>query len=233
MAGRSLTRSLYDKLVDAYREAPGNASHAGRLSGVDRRTAQRAWERGWPAYPWARPIKTVLADEDRLARVRAAEIEARAKSTEDADREKERKEAIEARATELSMLKAARHNVMVGLGAAASLTPSIQLLAKHVADKIQAGLANVDIKEALIILREHSKLVHRAVFAVDQLVALGRLERGQSTVNVGVAPAADLTYEQALEELEGTAELLEVVRAEVGKRGNGKAPPLLVEAEPA
>jgi len=40
---------LYDALVEAYRDAPGNARHAAKVAGCDRATARRAWEKGFGA----------------------------------------------------------------------------------------------------------------------------------------------------------------------------------------
>lgn len=69
----AITREKYDKLLEAYRDQPGNASTAARSAGVTRKTATRAWRTGWPKRKWP-PIRTVLEEEVRLAR--AARLEA-------------------------------------------------------------------------------------------------------------------------------------------------------------
>lgn len=173
--------------------------------------AARGWNFGWRDYPWARPIKQVLADEERLARARASLIEQQAKAVEDADRERASKEFVEARAQELQVLKLARSDVLGALAIAAELTPAMRTLGKLVMERINGG--NIDPKEAMTLLTRHSQLVARATQAADAIVKLGRLDRGQTTTNVGVGPMTDFSYEQALEELEGAEELLEVVRA--------------------
>ena len=68
MATARLSRETYEKLVKAFREQPGNVSHAIRAAKVGPRTARRAWMRGWDAPSWARPIQDVFAQEQIQAR---------------------------------------------------------------------------------------------------------------------------------------------------------------------
>ena len=65
MARCRLTLEQYRRLLEAFREEPGNAARAARIAEVDPRTALRAWHRGWIAPPWARCIEQVV-DEARL-----------------------------------------------------------------------------------------------------------------------------------------------------------------------
>lgn len=69
----AISKEQYDRLLAAYRELPGNASAASRRAEVTRKTATRAWRTGWPSRKWP-PIRTVLEEEQRLAR--AARFEA-------------------------------------------------------------------------------------------------------------------------------------------------------------
>lgn len=101
---RKITRDFYEKLLGAFREAPGNASHAADYAHCDRRTAKKAWETGFPSTgDWARPIHEVLKEEQIAARAKLAETAAATTNHEGA-----RSDAIDARAEEAMLVRAAR-----------------------------------------------------------------------------------------------------------------------------
>lgn len=81
---RTIDRATYVRILDGFREFPGNAAGAARLAGVDRRTAKRAWLYGWAASDFA-PIKGVIEVEQAEARAQAAEQRAKAIAEEALD----------------------------------------------------------------------------------------------------------------------------------------------------
>jgi hypothetical protein len=222
MARRALTRELYDSLVIAFREAPGNASFAARRALCERRMAKRGWEIGWPQYPWAKPIKRVLENEkiDAMAQARMATV--RAQEAAEAERDAARQEAIDAKKQEHQMLKAARGDVLAALVLAAELVPSMRAVAQAVAAACRSPGNGPDGKPlppaipapaAMGLLTRHATLIQKAVGAAEAVIQLSRLERGASTVNVGLsAPDEDLSMEDALEELEAIEEVLRTAK---------------------
>jgi len=76
-----LTRDFYSALVDAYRDKPEHHGHAAKMADTDWRTAKRGWETGWCNAtghgglhaPWALPIRDVIEQERKDARLRMAE----------------------------------------------------------------------------------------------------------------------------------------------------------------
>lgn len=93
MARRPRTQELYSRIVDAYRESPGNHYRAAVRAQVDRATAKNAYLNGWNGLEWAPPIKQLLEQEavavraarqqaseeaEKLVAVRVAELEAQA-----------------------------------------------------------------------------------------------------------------------------------------------------------
>lgn len=206
MSGRRpYTRELYAALLKGFRESPGNGSAASRHAGCDPRTARRAWEKGWPKLHWARPIQKVveaeLADEHR----RNAAILQEKVDHDAIARERARAELDEAREAERQMLRLARQNVVGCLAVSAKLTPAMLKLADLVVS--QAGSVSSPDK-AMTLLGKHSGLMHRAANAADQIVKLSRLDRGETTERLGLGLAEEeLTYEEALAELEGAGEL--------------------------
>jgi hypothetical protein len=217
---RKLTRGTYDALVEGFRVAPGNASNAARTAACDRRMAARAWASGWRDYPWARPIRDVLADEARDARALAARLAREEATRAEADREKARRESVEALAQEQQILKAARNDVLAVLVLGAELVPAMRSLAKVVAQACLPGPGgeppDVSPSAAMGLLTRHASLVSKGVGAAETILQLSRLDRGASTANVAVAVTGvpeDMTTEAALAELEQVEAVLLEARA--------------------
>lgn len=232
MAKRPYTRTLYDKLLAGFREAPGNASHAARVAGCDPRTARRAWTLGWAAQngevlPWARPIRDVVAKEADTAAARRGQEEAirreresRRLEAEDAEAEKAREERIETLKLEGNLLKAARQDVLSVLVVAAELVPAMRGLGAIIKGAVfdDEGKPRVppqiSPRDAMMLLSRHASLVGRGVYAAEAIIQLGRLDRGQPNAIVGVQDA-DMTDEQIAEEMEAAQGVL----ARLRKRG--------------
>lgn len=214
MAGRAKTREFYGKLVQGYRESPGNHAATGRWVGCDWRTAQRAWEHGWPRYPWARPIRDVLREEEESARKRAAALEQELAEREREHSDKAREDYIEARAQEQQMLKVARHDVMASLAACAKLAPAVGLIADHIAAQVQRGLGQLPTDKALRLISAYVKVTKQASDAAETVVKLSRLERGAATELHGLGVVEEeLSLEDALHELERAGELKQLLEA--------------------
>ncbi len=63
--------NVYQRLLEAFREYPGQTKVVAALVGTARETAKRAWEKGWPATaskPALPPIKDSIADENLATR---------------------------------------------------------------------------------------------------------------------------------------------------------------------
>lgn len=158
---RFITRDRYDLLVAAYREQPGNASHAARVVKCDRRTATRAWHKGWSKIAWARPIRLVIYEESQAARDRHVESELHARSVDDERRDKERADAIDAKKQELAMLSLARSNTLnVGM-TLGHLSGSIRKLA-------QAHIATIDAEVQGLLADPSKGNTHKLVDLVGR-----------------------------------------------------------------
>jgi hypothetical protein len=67
---RPRTKELYNAILAACRQVPGNYTAAGKLAGVDRNTVKLACERGWARVEGCLPIRDVLQMD--MLMVRAA-----------------------------------------------------------------------------------------------------------------------------------------------------------------
>jgi hypothetical protein len=120
-------------------------------------------------------------------------------------REKAMAELEAAREAETQMLRLSRQNVIGCLAVSAKLTP----LAMRLADLVSKEAVNITSPDkALALLGKHSALMQRAAQAADTVVKLSRLDRGETTENLGLGMTEEeLTYEEALAELEQAGEL--------------------------
>ena len=117
MANRQLTEIVYNRLILAYREKPGEHKHAALKSGLNWRTARRGWEIGWaPRIPWAPCIKTIIETEQTEARAKIL-IEKAQQTVEEAQRvttvvpalqPKAREDALDSRVQETRVVRLAR-----------------------------------------------------------------------------------------------------------------------------
>lgn len=200
----------------AFRQHPGNAAEAARRALCDRRLAKRLWDGDpYPAYPWAKQISQVLKEEAEAASAAARDAARRQAEEAEAVREKARQEHIESLAQEKQMLKAARGDVLAALVIAAELVPAMRSvarsIAKHCEPQADGSPPAIPPGLAMQLLTRHTQMVQRAIGATEAIVQLSRLDRGASTVNVGVA-AEDLSLEQALDELEALDETITAAR---------------------
>lgn len=209
MPRRAYTRDLYDRLVEGFRDAPGNFSQAGRHAGCGRRAAKRAWEQGWSNLPWARPIRDVLAEERTTALALCADRAKAREEREAAQREAARDHAVQTVAVEEEILGRSREVILRCLGVAQQLEPAMETLAQRVTSEAIAHGDAISAAEAMRLMGRFVTVVGQLVRASEQLVKLGHVERGTPSEIVEVRPPAevDLSDEQALHYLEMAADL--------------------------
>jgi hypothetical protein len=235
-------RKTYDSILAGYREDPGNHSHAGRYAGVDRLMARGAWQDGFPRQfaaggLWARPIRDVLAEERDTALRRLQELRERERAAEDAGREKARAESIEELAEEGRLRSSVRKSVLGMVLVQQELLPAaracVGVIRSAVMEKDANGnwvaRAKPDLTptQASRMLRDATNNVGRLTASAQTMIELGRLVRGESTLNV--AAVRDASPEEAIEELEMAADVLAHVRAARIRALSAGAPPLDVE----
>lgn len=231
---RALTQDFYEKALALYRETPGACAEVARRLPCSRQLAKRLWAGPpYPVYPWARPISLVIEDERRAARARQLDLARQAQEADAAEREKARMSHIDSLAQEAQMMKVARGDTLAALALAAELTPAMRQLARVIVEaakpKPDGAPPDISAVQAMALLSRHTQLIQRAVGAAETLVQLGRLERGQSTANVGVGGfSSELSFEEALEELTAVEATIQAMK---GKGGRPAA--LLAEGEDA
>ncbi len=229
-------------MVEIYRKQPGNYANAARRASCSRLFAKRLYE-GPPyeVYPWARPIRLVLEEEELAARAQARQAAERAQAEADGVREKARAEAIDAAAQEKQMLKVARGDVLSALVIAAELAPTMRVLGRAIAEQCKPGPDGsppaIAPALAMALLTRHATVLQKAIGAAEVVIQLSRLDRGASTANVAIGAAPEMTLDAALEELEALDETLTAARARgprlLPRGGGAGAPEEAPEDEPS
>lgn len=178
MARRAYTQDLYDRLVKAFREKPGNASNAARWAGCERRCAARAWANGWPNRPWAIPIQRYLIEEKEAIRVeRQRAMEESARIDEEA-RAQLRKDAIDAQKHEALAVRGARINAIALSNMISKLLPSLINLSESTATQIKSGSSAYTPHQVLHLMRSASYVVRQSNEAARLALELERIRVG-------------------------------------------------------
>jgi len=188
-----------ERILIAFREAPGLAQTAAKVAGVDKRTARKAWEKGLastnnPKYhePFSQIIereqveaRARLQTEETIATTKAGEIEAarRAQLQEHAQ-----KDITEGRVQEASMVRMARSGAIVLLNTLAQVTAGASVVGKKVRKTLEdvGNDPNRDLtlKEANEVTKTLNRLttsLRQASDAAQKAMEMERLLLGEPT----------------------------------------------------
>ena len=190
--GNRVTQQVWDLLIEAYREDPGNHSHASRRALVKRTTAKRAYEIGYPSRPWAiKPIKQLLVEDIQLARARL-ELEAEREELEedqadlDAERDREavRQHAITAKTQAGQLVASARAGAILGLAAAVKVATGLQKAMQRLGNELEA-MADPAVKMTPKEVGTLSSIMRRYASTLRELNASGQLAMEMERLRLG------------------------------------------------
>ena len=207
---------MFDRLISAYRESPGNVEHARRFAGCGRDLAQRAWVRGWPHFRGGLSIQLVFQDEQRKARAQLLAEQAARSAMADREREDAHKQAVEARKQEGQMVNLARGGSLQGLTIVGQLVAGGRVMAAKVKklldeeaakpdtipDPIHAGVTipnpyRMNMTDQLVILGRIASISRQLVDMAQQSMEMERLHLGEPAHIIGIR---DLSDDMSLEE---------------------------------
>lgn len=176
-----ISREKWDALVEAFRRRPGNKAAAAKAAGVTRKTAIRAWDRGYlNTAEWAEPIKDVLAREQVIARARLARVAA-GEEMATAVAEAARLDASAQRREEAAIVRESRVGSMVLLRTVSQLAVSVQPLIHRLAAILddRASDPNTTAEEILEVLEQVGRFARDANRCGETAVRLERLMLGE------------------------------------------------------
>jgi hypothetical protein len=229
-------QETWDKLVAAYREDPGNYSHAARACLVQRKTARRAYEVGYPDRPWgAKSIRQLLFEEQELARSRLQLVEDQAQLEDDRlvleaerNREAARQHALRAKEQEATLVAGSRAAAMRGLAAVMEAAPGIKAACVRLTAELEklslhdGDLSPKQLGAVSSITRRFSSTLRELVQAGQMAMEMERLYLGQPTEIVGVQTALD---ELPISDLVRMAGYQDEVLQRAAARGVVRLPP--------
>jgi hypothetical protein len=201
---------MWNDLVAAFRDQPGNVSNAARRAGVSRATAHKAWEKGWRFKPWGKvPIEQVLKDEAeaaRAARIAAEQEEAR----QEAERAiQARLDAIQARAEEATMVRHGRKGATNLAVISIKLTVLVDKLVNEMERRMDAGgLQTISPSEMRKWVMTMGTTMHHAHSVMRLALEIERIVAGEPISVIGVR-VDHMKPEQMVEELSSMARTLE------------------------
>ena len=220
MGGYQIDEKKYNKMLEGFRDTPGNFTRCAARSGINRVTTKKAWERGWPDRGF-RPLKDVIFEEQqaaraRLATLREAEIQNLAKQQAGRDqmtRVRAEDDAIQQRMEEVKMVRGARHTAI-------ALMASVQQILKgavKLAGRVEEELAIHEPKnprEATRLFREIATTTRQAVEAAKLAQTMERSLAGEPERYIGVQH--DITLTEAADEVAKAQKAIARVRRKGG-----------------
>ncbi len=229
MGRKIVDQKLWDKLLEAYREEPGNISRAAKLCGVTRVTARRAWEAGWNDRPWSKVSIAQLIELERdIARSRleledeAADLASdKADLEAERDREASRQRSIKTKEEEGRMVQIARNATIVNLANILRLAPAMQKSIERLAGELNALSMQEtwdkrDRGEVSSLVRRFSMTVRELNLAGQTAMEMERLFLGQPEKVIGIVTEMD---QMPLEELIRSAYQSDAVLKRAASRG--------------
>lgn len=200
MARRKYTKELYDLLLAGFREAPGNATNAGRVAGCDPRTARRAWRQGW-GYSWAPAIREVIRQEMELARIERAKLQEQERDQQLRDRKRARDDAARAAGEEAQASTIARANSIAAGALIQGLMRSMLPLTKKLQESLVDG-GDLKPREMAKMLGDAAYIVRQGNEAIKAAFELERLRVGEPTQILGITGTDSATPEEIAVELQ-------------------------------
>lgn len=230
MAHPVIEAKVWEALLAAWREDPGNLSKAARAAGTSRPTARKALLEGYPnADPPRRPIAEIVAEEKAAARAQlqgTIEDEARRAALEDAARkraeaEKARADAVEARRQEAQMVRSQRGNILALIGIGGTILRGALKLGDSIRKELEdaaSGASKMTLEQKMVVLTRTGLLTQRIASAAGDVVKMERLLLGEPTEILGHKDLGTVGFDEAIRELENAAQVANRIKERRARR---------------
>lgn len=214
----------YASLLAAFRVSPGNITQAAATCGWTWHATRRVWDKGWPKFTWARPIRDVLAEEHAASKAAIADRLRQEREAADAEAEKTRAASLEIAVIEQQILVAARRNVAAAFGLSAKLVAAMDSAVGYIRSAFlepdgthrapAAILASgISPPDAMRLLHRHTIILERAFNVGERIINMGRVEKGKPTA-ITATQLVPMSAEDAAEELSAQAEAIRLIQSE-------------------
>lgn len=223
-----------ERLLQGFREAPGNFLSAAKSAGVTAPTARKYWFEGVSSSNedyWNRPFKEIIEQEQVEARARmeheqkeAAAIALKKEAERQAKvREQAAKDATDSNVQEASMVRMARQGALVLLNTITQVSAGASTLGKKVAESLK-NIADdpeqdLSLNQALSVTQTLNRLttaIRQASDAAQKAMEMERLLLGEPGKIVGHVHAhlEPVTVVEAKEKLAAVDRAIKTLEAE-------------------
>jgi len=226
MPNAQMNPERWRKMLDLFRQRPGVYGPVARACKSSQKTAKKAWLHGWPELN-LRPIRDVLAEEQKAVRAAAAGIQAAVGKTDPATsmaaiESAARDGSIGIRALEAVGIRSAITAGNDLLEAFAEIAAGIKPLAGRVRAKLQRlaakaelGEAEVDVEAVVGLITDFAVAGQRLAGAYQTGMQMERLRAGDPTEIIEERGTYDV--EEAIRRLELGARAAERAKERLAK----------------
>jgi hypothetical protein len=179
---KAISRELYEQMLEAFREEPGNVGYVAKKCDVEYRTAAKCWKVGWESKyfdPAKDKIEQELIAEQLATRARLANsIKSDTKS------EVVRQDAVEIRTHETKMVRGARENCIALMACSQKLLGGAFQLSARLGELLRNE--QLGVKDGIAVLATIGKLIKDGNESAKLSLVLERLLVGAPTEIIGL-----------------------------------------------
>ena len=196
---RVISQETWDKLVESYRQYPGDHSRARKHADVAYNTARKAWEGGKRRDPNRPPIKEMVARENVQLQEQLADLRRDTVADRKIKDIQAKDNVLDGKTMEQSILTSARANAKGLLGLSGRLVRKAFRLLAFVDEQLDDPSWKPDAAEAINLIGKIVRLAHTANEAAGVTTRMQKDIDGAPEVLVQVA---QMSPEMALEAVE-------------------------------
>lgn len=213
---RAMSDETWDKLVESFRQYPGDVTRARKHADVAYNTARKAWEEGGKRNPNRPPIKEIVATEAVELRAQLTDLKRQTTVDRKTKAIKAKDDIQDDKALEQALLRSARTNSRGLLAVSGRLIRTAMRLLAFVDKQLEDPKWKPDAAEAIGMISKIVRLAHTANEAAGVTTRMQKDILGGPEVLVQVA---QMTPEAALEAVEHSARTLKRLRSRMSADG--------------
>lgn len=206
MGKKAISRELYEQMLEAFREEPGNVGYVAKKCDVEYRTAAKCWKVGWESKyfdPAKDKIEQELIAEQLATRARLANsIKSDTKS------EVVRQDAVEIRTHETKMVRGARENCIALMACSQKLLGGAFQLSARLGELLRNE--QLGVKDGIAVLATIGKLIKDGNESAKLSLVLERLLVGAPTEIIGLT---NITVQEAESECRRALATIEMAKS--------------------
>jgi hypothetical protein len=226
---RNLTVEQMQEILEIFREHGNNYTRVHKQTGVDRRSAKKAWEKGFARSPdlqYRRPFRDILYEEHGESRARlqrerdkasemAAEAEAERRGV---SRKKALEDVTDERVQEAQLVRQARAGTLVLLNTVTQLSAGLSKLGGKVRRQLEASaqeegeMSMTDVQRTMLLVSRLTTSLRQCNDAGQKAMEMSRLLLGEPGRIIGHQHLDGLSVREAQERVEAAGRAVKMLK---------------------